>query len=57
MRGADGAVRVDVRTGRREPWHAFPRNAGYILPTPDGRHYVCGYYTYSSDLFLVDGVK
>jgi WD40 repeat protein len=53
----DGIGRVDVRTGRREPWHAFPRNVSQVVPTPDGRHYVYGYYSYSSDLFLVEGMK
>jgi hypothetical protein len=57
MRGDDGGVRVDLRTGRREPWRTLPRKAGWAVATPDGRHYVYSFYNYSSDLFLVEGVK
>ncbi len=61
---AEGGIdRLDIRTGRRELWksakdfkNAGP-NFGYVLPTPDGRWYVYGFYRIRSNLFLVDGVK
>ena len=28
-----------------------------VLPTPDGKWYVTGYFRYLSDLWVVDGVK
>ena len=58
-------VRIDVETGRREPWKILaPReSAGVIdiapvLPTPDGAAYVYGYSAAAiSDLFLIEGLK
>jgi Tol biopolymer transport system component len=59
--GEKGKVdRLDIRTGRRQPWKNFSaadRALSHTLPTPDGKSYVYAYYIYRSDLFLVDGVK
>jgi len=58
--------RVDVATGRREPWlDTSPpdpagvdqlNSAGAAL-TPDGRYYAYGYLRTLSDLFLVEGLR
>jgi hypothetical protein len=58
--------RVEVATGRREPWlDTSPPDpagvdqlgvAGAVL-TPDGRHYAYGYLRTLSDLFLVEGLR
>jgi hypothetical protein len=58
-------VRVDVATGRREPWKTLapPELAGLIdispvMMTPDGKAYVYGYGSAAiSDLYLVEGLK
>ncbi len=58
--GDPGISRLDIRTGRRELWKSFKSagpNLSYVLPTPDGKWYVYGYYRIRSNLFLVDGVK
>jgi roadblock/LC7 domain-containing protein len=56
--------RVDVATGRREPWFdtSPPDPAGVdqltfvgAVLTPDGRYYAYGYVRTLSDLFLVEG--
>jgi hypothetical protein len=58
--GPKGIDRLDVRTGRREPWRSFEYvnpSPSYVLPTPDGKWYVYNFYRYRSNLFLVEGVK
>lgn len=58
-------VRIEVSTGRREPWKTLapPELAGIIgvepvLMTPDGQRYVYGYsMAATSDLYLVEGLK
>ena len=58
-------VRVDVATGRREPWKDLgpPDLSGVVgisrvLITPDGKSYVYGYSSSAtSDLYIVDGLK
>jgi hypothetical protein len=58
--------RVDVATGRREPWldtsppdHAGVRSIAWVgtALTPDGRHYAYSYLRTLSDLFLVEGLR
>jgi hypothetical protein len=59
------AFRVDVTTGRREPWLDTrpPDPAGVdqisraACLTPDGRYYVYAYLRTLSDLFLVEGLR
>ena len=58
------AFRLDLATGRREPWRdlAMPgldtRMASIIvIPTPDGKSYVYGYHKLTSDLFIAEGLK
>jgi dipeptidyl aminopeptidase/acylaminoacyl peptidase len=59
--GNVGIDRLDIRTGRRELWKSFENvNPGlsYVLPTPDGKWYVYGFFRSArSNLFLVDGVR
>jgi Tol biopolymer transport system component len=58
-------VRVEIATGRREPWKTLapPELAGLIeispvLTTPDGKWYAYGYSAAAiSDLYLVEGLK
>jgi serine/threonine protein kinase len=58
-------VRIEVATGRREPWKELaPAEAtglfgvNQIRITPDGRWYVYGYArAATSDVYLVEGVK
>ena len=58
-------VRIEVATGRQEPWKALapPELTGLyaigpVLMTPDGQGYVYGYSrATSSDLYLVEGLK
>ncbi len=58
-------VRVDIATGRREPWKdlAPPELSGIIevgpiFMTPDGKSYVYGYgRSATSDLYLVEGLR
>jgi Tol biopolymer transport system component len=56
--------RLDIATGRRELWRDLkPDDAAGIasiapiLPTPDGRAYVYGYFRTLSDLYLAQGLK
>ena len=57
--------RVDVATGRREPWldTSPPDPAGisgiFVQPTltPDGRYYAYSYQRLLDDLFLVEGLR
>ena len=58
--------RVDVATGRREPWlDTSPPDPAGVGPlgwpgavlTPDGRYYAYDYLRTLSDLFLVEGVR
>jgi hypothetical protein len=58
--------RVDVATGRREPWldTSPPDPAGVNAQTfvgtalsPDGRYYAYAYLRTLSDLFLVEGLR
>ena len=54
--------RLEVATGRREPWKELTPDdpegsATAIRLTPDGRHYAYTYRRDASDLFLVDGLK
>ncbi len=57
-------LRIDVATGRREPWKTLsPQaagviNAGWVLMTPDGQHYAYNYYRAATDdLYLVEGLR
>ncbi len=58
-------VRIDVATGRREPWKTLapPELAGLIdiapvMMTPDGKAYVYGYASAAiSDLYIIEGLK
>jgi hypothetical protein len=54
-------VRLDLTTGRREPWleiKADPLSSlGSLLLTRDGSSYAYGYDTHFSDLYLVEGLK
>ena len=58
-------MRIEVATGRREPWKTLapPELAGLIdispvLMTPDGKWYAYGYSSSAiSDLYLVEGLK
>ncbi len=58
-------VRIDVATGRREPWKTLapPELAGLIdigpvVMTPDGKSYAYGYGSAAiSDLYLIEGLK
>jgi Tol biopolymer transport system component len=58
--------RVDVVTGRREPWldtsppdaaGVDQANPGGAALTPDGRYYAYAYLRTLSDLFLVEGLR
>jgi Tol biopolymer transport system component len=54
--------RLDVTTGRREPWKTFPvpdraTNPGIFLMTPDGSGYIYSYTRNASDLYLVEGLR
>ena len=56
--------RLDVTTGRREPWLDIMPSAasgvssvGSVALTPDGKSYVYGYGVTLSDLYLVEGLK
>ena len=56
--------RLDVATGRREPWLEITPSApsgistvGGIVLTPDGKSYIYGYGLTLSDLYLVEGLK
>jgi hypothetical protein len=56
--------RLDLATGRREPWKEFmpsdPAGVGLINPvflTPDGRHYVYSFRRVLSDLYLAEGLR
>jgi len=56
--------RLDLATGRREPWKEFmpsdPAGVGLINPvflTPDGRHYVYSFRRVLSDLYLAEGIR
>ena len=58
-------VRVEVATGRREPWKSLAPpdlsgliDIGTISITPDGRSYAYGYgRSATSDLYLIEGLK
>ncbi len=58
-------VRVEVATGRREPWKSLAPpdlsgliEIGTISVTPDGRSYAYGYgRSATSDLYLIEGLK
>jgi len=58
-------VRVEVATGRREPWKTLAPvdltgliDIGTICVTPDGKSYAYGYgRSATSDLYLVEGLK
>jgi hypothetical protein len=58
--------RVEVATGRREPWlDTSPPDRAGLKPvglagsvlTPDGRHYAYAYARTQTDLFLVEGLR
>ncbi len=55
--------RLDLSTGRREPWRTLmPADAAGVSridpgPTPSGEAYVYNYFRTLSDLYLVEGVK
>ncbi|HEY6052027.1 MAG TPA: hypothetical protein VIZ58_12305 [Thermoanaerobaculia bacterium] len=51
--------RVDVATGRREPWKTIPSPQGYVqlVMTPDGSSYAYAYENRTSDLYLVEGLR
>jgi Tol biopolymer transport system component len=56
--------RLEIATGRRELWRELKPDdsAGIasiapVLPTPDGRAYVYGYFRTLSDLYLAQGLK
>jgi hypothetical protein len=54
--------RLDLATGRREPWREFapdPLRGAAFLPlrmTPDGRYYAYTYIRHTADLYLVTGL-
>jgi len=55
---------LDIATGRRELWRELKPDdsAGIasiapVIPTPDGRAYVYGYFRTLSDLYLAQGVR
>jgi hypothetical protein len=58
-------VRIDVSTGRREPWKSLAPSdltglvsVGPVLMTPDGRQYAYGYLRNpTSELYLVESLK
>jgi eukaryotic-like serine/threonine-protein kinase len=57
-------VRLDVQTGRAQPWLEVtpPDGAGVasvydVLITPNGRYYAYIYYRTLSDLYVVEGLK
>jgi hypothetical protein len=58
-------VRIDVATGRRDPWKTLapPELAGLIdiapvMMTADGKSYAYGYSSAAiSDLYLIEGLK
>jgi len=56
--------RVEVATGRREPWRELKPtdsagvvSVGGVYVTPDGKYYVYTYPRSLSDLYLVEGLK
>jgi len=56
--------RLDLATGRREPWKEFmpsdPAGVGLINPallTADARHYVYSFRRVLSDLYLAEGLR
>jgi hypothetical protein len=57
-------VRLDLETGRREPWLELtpPDRAGVggtvgAWLTPNGRFYAFGYRRLLSDLYLIEGLR
>jgi hypothetical protein len=57
-------ARLDLRTGRKEPWKEMrpPDPAGvatidFVFPGPDGRSYVYNYSRELSTLYLVEGLR
>jgi len=56
--------KLDVQTGKREPWRELMPadgagivNISPVLATPDGSGYVYGYFRILSDMYLVEGLK
>jgi Tol biopolymer transport system component len=56
--------KLDVATGRKEPWKDFMPGDGAgivdiapIIPTPSGDAYVYGYSRTLSDMYVVEGLK
>ena len=70
-RSKDGIVRLDLATGRKNPWLGLrPADAASlgrmvngkgiersIDITPDGRSYLYSYSRVISDLYIVDGLR
>jgi eukaryotic-like serine/threonine-protein kinase len=57
-------TKLDVATGRKEPWKEFMPGDGAgiqdiapIIPTPSGEAYVYGYSRTLSDMYVVEGLK
>ena len=58
-------VRVDVATGKREPWKDLAPSElsgligiGPVFLTPDGKSYVYGFgRSATSDLYVIEGLK
>jgi serine/threonine protein kinase len=55
-------VRVDLKTGRREPWLELSppdlaEGIGAVSLTPNGRFYTYFVYRTASDLYLVEGLR
>jgi eukaryotic-like serine/threonine-protein kinase len=56
--------KLDVQTGRREPWRELMPADGAgivsitpVLPAPDGSAYVYGYFRILSDMYVAEGLK
>ena len=61
---AAAVVRVEVASGRREPWKelrpadsAGVEEIGDVLLTPDGASYVYTYHRSLTDLYLAEGLR
>jgi eukaryotic-like serine/threonine-protein kinase len=63
-RGSIKVVRLEIATGRRQPWKQMARppenlevKCEHVLVAPDGQSYAYTYSYHASDLYLVQGLR